>query len=649
MAAHRIEESNMLIHPSSSQSSLLSPSHELQGSHPMKKLSCFPCNICIRSKPAILILFWNIIIGAIYVSLLSGVTVIGFAAQNHYDKHHEKLNYAVIVFVSGYAFLALVLLLYPVSGYCADIHFGRYRAVSYSFIFLWVAMLFLSAAAAISVKVKFDKYEKLIIPTGLFIAIAIVLVIVGLACYQANVIQFGLDQLLEAPSGKLGLFIHWFMWAYTLGSYMSLTVVTILPCYVLNDALNFKVSSALSATPFIFLVILTLLLAFTWYNHGWFYTEPGQHNPYKTVIKVLHFARKNKYPLRRSAFTYCDDFSQPSRIDFAKEIFGGPFTTPQVEDVKTLFRIIVVLVALGPLFILEVPGSFALFPLFALHISSTYQFQKGKTCTSPTKWIMVESGGAGYIMSICCLPLYTWVVYSLLRKRIPRILNRLLFAVALSTCGVVCMLVTDLVGHIRQHHTANSTCMFTSYYVKTGGEVILNMHWTASILPSLLLNIGAKLTQATAFEFISAQSPHSMKGLLVGVFFAIKGFFQFIGAIAILPFAMPSIWGSINPVTNCGFGYYLFTLVVALIGVAVFSIVVRRYKYRQRDERPYDARFVEAYYERYIQSRARRGEPVGNIAYSPSDQYRPSDSESDAINSTKSDYGTAAVLRHATT
>ena len=68
---------------------------------------------------------------------------------------------------------------------------------------------------------------------------------------------------------------------------------------------------------------------------------------------------------------------------------------------------------------------------------------------------------------------------------------------------------------------------------------------------------------------------------------------------AVIPFAIPSIWNSINSVTNCGFGYYLFTTVVALIGVVVFSIVVRSYKYRQRDERPFDTCFAEQYYENY--------------------------------------------------
>ena len=101
------------------------------------------------------------------------------------------------------------------------------------------------------------------------------------------------------------------------------------------------------------------------------------------VYKVLNFARKNKYPIRRygSAFTFCDDF-KPSRIDFAKERYGGPFTSPQVEDVKTFQRIVIVLLALGPVFVLEVPGSYY---LFASHIGGEIQFEQSKTCHSLAK------------------------------------------------------------------------------------------------------------------------------------------------------------------------------------------------------------------------------------------------------------------------
>ena len=49
--------------------------------------------------------------------------------------------------------------------------------------------------------------------------------------------------------------------------------------------------------------------------------------------------QKQTTKMYRSAFTYCED-DPPSRIDFGKSKYEGPFTTEQVEDVKTFFRLL---------------------------------------------------------------------------------------------------------------------------------------------------------------------------------------------------------------------------------------------------------------------------------------------------------------------
>ena len=67
-------------------------------------------------------------------------------------------------------------------------------------------------------------------------------------------------------------------------------------------------------------------------------------------------------------------------MDFAKERFGGPFTTEQVENVKTFFRILLVLFAIGPVFTLEVPASYFVAPLFGLHFHH-YSANKQDYCS----------------------------------------------------------------------------------------------------------------------------------------------------------------------------------------------------------------------------------------------------------------------------
>ena len=131
---------------------------------------------------------------------------------------------------------------------------------------------------------------------------------------------------------------------------------------------------------------------------------------------------------------------------------------------------------------------------------------------------------------------------------------------------------------------------------------------------------GAFIVTASVFELISAQSPSSMKGFLIGVFFTIRGIFQLLSSAALIPFSSDAIWSKGHmkdhpPVTNCGFGYLLFTSVTGMVGLIIFSVASKRYKYRERDDRPYDYTMVEDVFDR--RNRARETTP--DILYSDSD------------------------------
>jgi peptide/histidine transporter 3/4 len=58
---------------------------------------------------------------------------------------------------------------------------------------------------------------------------------------------------------------------------------------------------------------------------------------------------QHKYPAKggRNAFTYWEN-EIPTRIDYAKEKYGGPYSHENVETVKTFLRVVIVLVALIP-------------------------------------------------------------------------------------------------------------------------------------------------------------------------------------------------------------------------------------------------------------------------------------------------------------
>ena len=81
--------------------------------------------------------------------------------------------------------------------------------------------------------------------------------------------------------------------------------------------------------------------------------DSGSKNPYKLVLRIMKFAKDHTNPIRRSAFTYCED-ELPSRLDLGKEKYGGPFITEEVENVKAFLGILGVLLTTGPLFTVEI-------------------------------------------------------------------------------------------------------------------------------------------------------------------------------------------------------------------------------------------------------------------------------------------------------
>ena len=74
--------------------------------------------------------------------------------------------------------------------------------------------------------------------------------------------------------------------------------------------------------------------------------------PVKHNGQVLNYARKNKYPRNHSVLTYWEE-DYPSRLDLGKEKYGGPFSVEQVEDVKTVLRLVPLLISIVGLFVQE--------------------------------------------------------------------------------------------------------------------------------------------------------------------------------------------------------------------------------------------------------------------------------------------------------
>ena len=544
--------------------------------------------LCVRSKPAFLVVVWNFFVAAVFgPKVVASILVLLLYGGLH------GLPHFVVIVLASYASLALLTLFFPLGGFIADVYVGRFKTLFTSLWLIWIASLVTSAGAAIFYLIKGDTklVEGIKIPLIVFGSIFGLVMAVGLAGFKANVVQFGTDQLLEAPGEELSFFIHWYVWADYVGNGLSEISFTFYSCSPT------AVMDMISFLPFLITLGLMCILCYSCSVYTLFTTIPANHNPYKMVLQVLNFARNHKHPIQRSAMTYCDN-KPYKRIDLGKQKYGGPFTTEQVEDVKTLLRILGVLLTACSVYVIEIPAMYSI-PLLAKHI------QPNSTSQCSANTVILESGILSTMVAIVLLPIYIRLVHPYFRRYMPGILKRLGLGMIMLWMSVVCNFVIDTVGH-EMH--PNVSCMFQIDYLSNSTDDIthsnltnhdsntLHIDTTILLIPNILNGIAYTFIKVAMFEFICAQSPHSMKGLLMGLFFALRGLFELLGAVFVVPFSFGP-WENLSPTSpSCGFYYYLLSMMFGFAGILSYVVTARRYTYRQRDEVSNERVYIEDYY-----------------------------------------------------
>ena len=296
--------------------------------------------------------------------------------------------------------------------------------------------------------------------------------------------------------------------------------------------------------------------------------EPQSPGSLKSIYQVLKFAAKHKAPVNRSAFTYWEE-DIPSRVDLGKSKYGGPFTTEQVEDVKTILRLLVIIMSL----------SFVVFTLMLPISATTYvkAFPDFSLCLSNVTHLFTYNQSWCAILAILA---YEFAVYPLVRNKLPSSLERI------GTVSLMMTFVIFICFVIKLAH-----CLSHSEEITTG--------WITDVLYNVTYGLLSQALITSVFEFVCAQSPYNMRGLFISL----------VGQLIILSNAVSSI-----------VGYYIFDktygrpwsslilfsikFTACLTGFLLFCVVARLYKKRVRDDNYSPHRVVEEVYDRYLTAAA---------------------------------------------
>ena len=499
--------------------------------------------------------------------------------------------------------LGLMLLLYPLMGHLTDVYLTRYRSLKWSFGVLIIAFCLILFCEGIDVALSHIWHLSLRHNKGaIFVFIVLVVYAFGLGLFQANAIQFGLDQLLEAPTPKLIAFIHWYYWAQNFGS-LVLFYVTAGCDLILNEfhvITNGSIKRqwresydiARHSLPLIALtfVITVVLIKFcTTKKH--FYIQKVGLNPFKNIYKVLKYSWKHKVPEHRSAFTYWEE-DIPHRIDLGKNKYGGPFTNEEVEDTKTFLRILPLLLC-----------------LFGYHLagdgfSAPEQLLRTSCPSLPALiLIVINPLHMSTLVSVIGIPLYRLVIVRVVpRVKNVRMLTKMWMGLYLSLLQEVLSIIV-VVNHDatywQQHHhhhihhsvNPNETQFSPSrecYVIRTGCVFIYGLHrldcqqyndlvdntYLWFIIPQLLNGLSSLLVSMTVFEFISAQAPRTTQGLLIGLWYATFS----------IRYVVVGVLNNIIIERRSWLIYEGVKGFLILASLVLFSCVSRSYRYRQRDE-----------------------------------------------------------------
>ncbi len=454
--------------------------------------------------------------------------------------------------------LSLFLLLTFCLGLLANYKLQDYTIIRIGIISLFFVTIFSSIYFLVlgpGLEHRFEKYRLL---NEVLFCIVECVFLVALTCFVCT-LQLGLDQMPDASSSSITSFIAWFVLGMSAGRWIGefMYVVLIDNCFgLVEDTISIIQLYSLCAALFASLILVLDFL----FAKSWLIIEPNPPKSFTLIYRVLKFAAKHKAPLNRSALTYWEE-DVPSRMDLGKSRYGGPFTTEQVEDVKSILR----------LFTMSLPLWLILFALAfnpTFHdISLQHRYVKFYNFTNCTSDMLFSFTYSDHLWSMIGILINEFFIYPLFRVRLPSILKRI-------GVGSFLSLVLSIGFIILESFEAMGLVETVISFVSNG------------LLSTLFL--------CAMLELVCAQAPYNMQRL-----FAVYMLVNYVTASIAGIYGGGAIHHKNNTVVLILFG---IKATISLLGFILYCLLARWYKRRVRDEDYHAQTVVEEVYDRYLAS-----------------------------------------------
>ena len=481
------------------------------------------------------------------------------------------------MFITSTLQFIIFCILYPFTGWFADIKIGRKKTIHFSLWSCWLGVLLQIISYCLQfglcgLPVNLAKYG--------ISSVALLLIIIGSAGLFTNIPPCGLDQLYDKSNTHSRAFIHWTVWGIYVGYSTG---------YIAFVSKSIYEPNLLIGTAMVIFVMSSFALCLhSNFDHKFKFSETLVKNPYKMVYLVLKYAWQHKYPENRSALTYWEN-KIPNRINLGKCKYGGPFQEEDVEDTKTFWRIVIV--------ILSTFGFFIVYYHTVLGVLSYTNSFKGSTDSlngygSYALWSLFNE------LTVIVVPILELVFIPLFPKTeyfLSKSLRGFGITYVLLSMSLIVMLTIDTVGHFKTQYEVG--CSLSSI------APLVDMSYLYYIIPFIFSGIVGGLHTMFILEFICSQAPVNMSGMLTGMFWLVRAIYINIGAFLLIPFTNLDLNGPGS--LNCSFWSLFTQFVICVIGLIVHLILSKWYKPRQREENydTYNRRVLEDNYMRLFDGR----------------------------------------------
>ena len=473
-----------------------------------------------NSKKLLLLLLWQAL-----VSFSS--YILNMFAIHEYKNHFNSITFLFLFILS------------PFLIWLADAKFGRYGLVMFGSLMVFVS----SAVFYLALLVSKDLLRLV------FYSLAYAVSIIGNTCFSLAIVPFLTDQFVGATSDELSAVVQWHKWSVSFGKLLSRV-------FLIFYAIPFYGDNSITLVAIIFAVPLAVIIISDCLCQQWLDRAHKVTNPIKLIIQVLNYTRKHRYPERRSAFTYIDE-EQPTRMDYGKEKFGGPFTEEEVEDVKTVLRLIPLVICIS---VFKVMGRTVHF--FILR-----------------KELDIEM--IAWLFPVILIPLYRLILRRFIYRYTPSMLKSLgigFFVYLLGKFLLDGFRIKAIVSDDSQKYLScrNYTVVYLDDYFA----------WYLSLGPYLIYGFGRTIVTVLPNVIIIAQSPDKMKGLVFGISFSFD---------VISNYFFEQLYRIVS--TLC---HDILITVLVVVLFAIYVIFSKCYTLRERNREINIQAIVEEHYERYM-------------------------------------------------